>query len=102
MGKSRFHAGIFYYAVSGLMEREPDIKVRMGGQGFLDMLYYPKNEGERALFAIRAGEIAKWLDDYDIIFSRSLSEFGVGEHIRNEKEALRVMVTYPIPEKDRW
>ncbi len=86
-----FDHELFYYAMKGLLEREPDNQ--SGHDGFCEYIYKPANDAEQKKFEESAQRLWVWLDKYDITFSRSICEFSDS---RNWGVALIIMVRYPI------
>ena len=71
-----FPGGLFYYLMSGLLKREPDRMVRWGFDGFYEYWYKPKDNEEAKFLEKNARVLAGWLNNFDIMFSRSRCEYG--------------------------
>lgn len=76
MTRIPFHRGLFYYAMIGLIGREPDRQVNLGWDGFYEFRYFPKNEKEVKSFQENSRILSQWLDNFDIVFSGSRCEYG--------------------------
>jgi hypothetical protein len=92
----------FYYAVCGLVGRQPDERTIYSG---LTQLIFKPTDTEKEDFPIFARAIGKWLDKYDIIFSNSICGY-TGDWARDNSpvtpnsvtDVLRVRVAYPFVE----
>lgn len=96
--KARFHGGIFLSALTGLIGREPDRPfVCSGWDGFYHFTYLPKDEADAKMLRSHANIIAEWMDEYDLVFSKSRCEFGVSRtHLKNGADMLEIIIRHPV------
>jgi len=88
-----FHYQLFYHAMVGLLGREPDNRIaRLGDYGFYEFYYLPRNEDEVSSFHQHARTLAEWLDNFQILFSRSRCEYGRSLPAYPEKEVLQIKI----------
>lgn len=95
MERIPFHYGLFYFAMIGLMGRAPDTKVCYGDDGFYDFWYVPKSQEEKNIFPEHAVILAGWLDQFEIIFSRSRCEYGIAPIKPEGPKMLQVKISHP-------
>ena len=98
--KIPFHYGLFYGAMCYWLRREPDQKSCLGYDGFYDFLYYPTDKKEADHFRDHLMSIREWLDQFEVIFSRTRVEFHRDAGFERDKLALRVMIAHPVPAKE--
>jgi len=89
--KSKFHANIFERALVGLIGREPHPRIRMGN--FYHYIWYPTNDEDGIKLSNHVYTIAKWMDEYDIMFSGSRCEYEINRSLPEKGYHLTIMVT---------
>lgn len=100
--RAPFHFGLFYNAMKGLLGREPSHRFCYGWDGLYEFHYYPSDFTALTTedkFYEFAADIREWLDNFDIIFSRSEVRYGVHRGQYDDKPFLLVKITHPVAEK---
>lgn len=100
MKKMSFHFGIFYHAVIGYLGRKPDVEACLGGDGFYQFIYVPRNETEIKEFEHTAIDIREWMDHFDLTPSKSECRFTAecvyAENFTKGKKLLLINIQHEV------
>lgn len=94
-----FHYGIFYHAMVGLLERDPDEKYCFGFDGMYTFRYEPKNEVEKKRFAKDVVTLQEWLSMFELTPLLSRCEYGRLPHPHEgeeNKDYLDIKIVHPV------